>query len=408
MATAPMLASPPTDDFSPVVAALREFSATTGRLPALLGGWEVADGAITPPPALARHLRAVPSQPFAYTYSRDFRVAREEAAALFSRNTRIVGEMLTPDQVAILPNSSQGLFLALTALRETGIRRVVIAAPTYYGAVAACRHLGLATIFVPTADYLTGALNVPAIAAALRQPDAALLLTNPAYSLGVEYTPDELRALFAALPSHAPILLDETRLGIAWKSDQPWYGLDFPSQVMILRSPSKIFFLNGAKMSVLIAPPHLVRLIERISEALLGSVAGNAEAVALAYLAAWSRWWAELDADRLGPMRRWKRGVVRAFRQHLAEMQSSLAPYGGACSPVDSGPYALVGFPTRQHPPLDSERIAREQGVLLMTSNYFYHEYPDWQGFRINLAGCAIQAREGVTRVFEQDPRMLQ
>ena len=392
--------TPFAEDFTVVVEALRDFTQATGRVPVLLGGWEVEDAAIAPPPSLARKLAAVPHQPIHYTYCRDFHAAREQAAALFSRSMRVAGEAITPAQLAIVPNSSQGLLLALTALRETGITRAVIASPTYYGAVAVCRHLGLTCTFIPTLDFLTGALDVPRIAAAMRDPAAVLLLTNPAYSLGVEYTPAQLQTLFAALPAPSHILLDETRLGLHWQSDLPWYAMDFPVNTIILRSPSKIFLLNGAKTSILIALPALVRQMERLSEALLGSVAGNAQAVTLAYLDAWERWWAELDAQRVGPMRRWKRGVVAAFQQNLTQIRAMLMPYGCALSPVDSGPYALVGLAQRQSPALHSYRIAREQGVLLMTSDYFYHYHPAWQGFRMNLSCCPIQAREGIARVF--------
>ena len=392
--------APFAEDFTVVVEALRDFTQATGRVPVLLGGWEVEDAAIAPPPSLARKLATVPHQPIHYTYSRDFHAAREQAAALFSRTMRVDGEAITPAQLAIVPNSSQGLLLALTALREAGMTRAVIASPTYYGAVAVCRHLGLTCTFIPTLDYLTGALDVSRIAVAMRDPAAVLLLTNPAYSLGVEYTPEQLQTLFAALPANASVLLDETRLGLHWQSDQPWYPMDFPANTIILRSPSKIFLLNGAKTSILIAPPHLVRQMERLSEALLGSVAGNAQAVTVAYLEAWERWWGELDGHRVGPMRRWKRGVVTAFQQNLTQIRAMLAPYDCAISPVDSGPYALVGLTNRLQPRLHSYRIAHEQGVLLMTSDYFYHHHPAWQGFRMNLSCCPIQARKGITRVF--------
>ncbi len=391
---------PHEEDFTRVVDALHAFAERTGRLPVLLGGWEVEDAAITPPIALTRRLAAIAPQSRRYSYSREFQIARQQAADLFGQRIRLGTASITPEQIAILPNSSQGLFLALTALREKGIRRAVVANPMYFGAIACCRHLGMDLTFIPSADYLTGALDIPAIAAAARAKDTVVLLTNPAYSLGVEYRPAQLQELFAALPTTVPILLDETRLGLPWQSDLPWNAQNYPTGAIVIRSPSKIFFLNGVKTSFVLAAAPIIRTMEQLGEALLGSVAGNAQEVALAYLDAWKRWWAELDAGRVGPMRHWKRGVITALQSNYHQMSELLAPYGGILSPSDSGPYALAGFPTLRHLSLHSERAARDQGVLLMTSNFFYHRHPSWQGFRLNLCACSTQVREGIARVF--------
>jgi aspartate/methionine/tyrosine aminotransferase len=389
-------------DFSRVVEAAGDYARRTGDAPLWLSGWEVEDSAIAPPAGLARRLAAIHHQPRHYTYSRDFHTARERATDLFSQGMRLAGERFTPAHVAILPNSSQGLLLALTALREQGIARIVIAAPVYYSSVTVCRHLNLAVTLVPAADYLTGALDVVRLARELRDPHAALLLTNPAYSLGVEYGAGQLHDLFAALPEHAPILLDETRLGLHWTSDLPWYPADYPPRTLILRSPSKIFFLNGTKTSFLLGSPQTICQVEGLSEALLGSVAGNGEAVALAYLDAWSRWLGEMHARRVGPLRAWKRGVVAALRRNHVAVQDVVTAAGVALAPVNSGPYVLAAF-SAPHV-LDSERMAREHGMVTMSSDYFYHVDAAWQGVRLNLCGSPEQLRAGLARLLAAMP----
>jgi hypothetical protein len=42
---------------------------------------------------------------------------------------------------------------------------------------------------------------------------------------------------------------------------------------------------------------------------------------------------------------------------------------------------------------------AREQGVMLMDSRYFFHEHPDWLGFRINLGGDPQQLSKALARL---------
>jgi histidinol-phosphate/aromatic aminotransferase/cobyric acid decarboxylase-like protein len=226
------------DDLHLVSKALRAYTRTTGQEPLLLGGWEAEDPAIVPPASLLERLLNIAPQPGIYAYGKDFHRAKEKAAEVFQLGVSLGGLPIGPEQVAVLQNSSQGLLLALTALRDQGVRHVVIAAPTYYATAVVCHHLGLKTTLLPAADYLTGALDLPRLAQALESPNTALILTNPAYSIGVEYPQEQLQTLFALRRAPTWVLLDETRLGLHWQEDRPWYTGSFPEQTLILRSPS--------------------------------------------------------------------------------------------------------------------------------------------------------------------------
>ena len=104
------------------------------------------------------------------------------------------GTSLSPEHVAILPNSTQALLLTLAALKSQGVDRVVVAAPSYFAAAEVCRYLGLTPTIVPAADFVTGALDHEAIVAAMSQRRSALVLTNPAYSIG--------RGIWLAVSAH--------------------------------------------------------------------------------------------------------------------------------------------------------------------------------------------------------------
>lgn len=372
-------------DFGVVLAALEQYTRRTGRTAARLGGWEVADEAMAPPDSLAERLTAIGADLHAYTYARDLARAKELTAEVLGATIRLRGEPLTARDVAVLQNSSQGLLLALAALKERGARRLVVAAPCYYAAVRSTQALGLAVEIVPAADYLTGALDVDALRDATARRGTVLLVTNPAYSVGVEYSATELDRLFAALRPDLPILLDETRLGLHWRSSAPWYPADYPANVAVLRSPSKVFFVNGAKCGLLLAAPTLVRAVERLSEALVGSAPGNAEAVALTYLDAWGQWGSEHASGVTGEMLRWREAVVERMRQSLAAAEAPLRGHGIILAPADSGPYALAAIPRPVCPGIDSLHMARAAGVLVMDSSYFFHTSGDWAGFRLNL-----------------------
>jgi aspartate/methionine/tyrosine aminotransferase len=379
--------------FEEVAAALREFRARTGQEPLMLGGWEVEDPAIRPPTTLIEQLRAIRPQLTGYCFPRDFHRARERAAALFAPEMRLGERAPEPANVAILQNSTQGLLLALAALKEHGVARVVAAAPVYFAAVEACRQLGLDVVVVPASDFLTGALDLARLAAEVSVPRSALLLTNPAYSVGVEYTPDHLAALFAALRPETYVLLDETRLGLHWHRPSPWYTAAYPERTLVLRSPSKLFLVNGSKCSLLLGPAALIHEVERLGEALVGSSAGGAEEAALAYLAALRAWRDEADAGVEGPLLAWWQGMVAALGRTYAAVAPTLTSAGFAVSPVDSGPYVLAAIARERLSVLDGAAIGREHGVLLLESAHFFHHHPAWIGFRLNLYVGPARAR---------------
>lgn len=390
-------------DFGVVLAALEQYTHRTGRPAARLGGWEIADEAMAPPDSLAERLVSLSGDLRAYVYAGDLARAKGRAAEVLGATMTLGGERLTAREVAVLQNSSQGLLLALAALKERGARRLVVAAPCYYAAVRSAQALGLAVEIVPAADYLTGALDVEALRAATARGGSVLLVTNPAYSVGVEYAATELDRLIAAVRPDLPILLDETRLGLSWRSTAPWYPADFPANAVVLRSPSKVFFVNAAKCGLLLAAPTLVRAVERLSEALVGTAPANAEVAALAYLDAWEAWQHELASGVAGEMLRWREAIVERFRASMAAAKAPLSAHGFALAPADSGPYVLAAVARSGCSGIDSLHLARAAGVLVMDSSYFFHSSDEWAGFRLNL--CAGPRRIG--RALERALRHL-
>ncbi len=386
-------------DFDVVLAALDAYARRTGRPVTRLGGWEIEDETIRPPSVLEERLAAVGGCLCSYAYAKELHRAKERAAEVLGATIRRADSPLAARDVAVLQNSTQALLLALAALKERGVRRLVVAAPCYYAPVRIAQTLGLGVEIIPAADYLTGAVDVFAVRSAVARPGSALLVTNPAYSVGVDYDWARLGHLFAALPPDLPIVLDETRLGLSWRSSAPWYEANYPANVAILRSPSKVFFINGAKCSLLLAAPSLVSAVERLSEALVGSVPGSAEQVALAYLDAWEQWAREHATGRRGEMLAWRAAVVERLRCGLAQSTGPLRAAGFVLSPADSGPYALAALPRAGRAGIDSRVVAETSGVLIMDASYFLHTSDDWVGFRLNLCAAPDTTSVAIERV---------
>lgn len=388
-----------TASFAEVMEALQRYTEETGAEPLLLGGWEVEHPAIAPPPGLLRRLIGHSLDIRRYTYASDLRHVRDQAAELLGSALRFAGSPITARHISIQQNSTQALLVTLAALKERGARRVVIAAPAYYAVETICRSFGLEVVITPASDFLTGALDIPRLCEAARRPGSVTLVTNPAYSLGVEYTPVAINSLASALPSHTWLLLDETRLGLSWRYPEPWYRADLSPRTLVVRSPSKVFFIHGRKTSLLLGDPALLYEVEQLGEALVGSLGDAAESVALAYLDAWRQWRDEAASGRAGPMLRWRAAILAALQRNLDTTRSALASAGFQMSPIDSGPYALAAIPRERLPRLDQMDAARRLGVLLMDARYFLHEQPGWRGFRINLCSTSQHLSEALARL---------
>jgi aspartate/methionine/tyrosine aminotransferase len=386
-------------DFSLVMAALEEHRCATGQASLALSGWEAEDEEVGAPQSLIASLEAVPTRLYGYTYLRDLHASKERAAALLRTGIRLGGDSLTAKHVAIMPNSTQALLLALAALRDTGVEQVVVAAPVYFSVMEVCRRLGLRASVIPAADFITGALDLDTLVRALAHPHSALLLTNPAYSIGVEYDWPVLRALFAALPADRPVILDETRMGLHWQREAPWYDGEFPPQTVVIRSPSKVFFVSGAKSSLLFARPAFVHRVETLSESLLGSAPCTLEATALAYLRSWRSWRNEARKSGAGPALRWRRRVITRLQSNLDLVQPTLQRHGLTASPVNSGPYALAARQSHKRERLDCVRLAREYGTLAMSGDYFFHERAGWMGVRLNLSVPGLLLATALERI---------
>jgi len=385
--------------FEEIIEALERYTHETGEPPLMLSGWEAEHPALTPPAALLRQLAKRSLHLCRYTYAHDLCHPREVAAEVFSDGLRFAGSHLSARHVSIQQNSTQALLLTLAALKERGMRRVIVAAPAYYAIEAICRSLSLELVIVPAADFVTGALDIARLQGVARLPGSVVLVTNPAYSLGVEYTPATIHQLASTLPSDSWLLLDETRLGLSWRYDAPWYPADLSPRTVVVRSPSKVFFIHGRKTSLLFGDPALLREVERVGEALVGSAVGDAEAVALAYLESWRMWRDESRRHIVGAMTQWHRRVIACLKRNRTAAQAALSPEGFTLSPIDSGPYVLAALSSERLPSLQDLAGARQQGVMLMSSRYFLHEHPDWLGFRINLGGDSQQLSKAFARL---------
>ncbi len=220
-----------------------------------------------PPPGRVREaaISALGGGPVGYT----------DALGLLSLRQRIArhyrdayGIALDPQRVAISTGSSGGFIMAFLALFDAGAR-VAIPCPGY----PAYRNIFHA-LDIETVDVRVDASNRFAMtAAALRETHAerrldGVLLMSPANPTGAMMDDEGLREIVAFCDANGVKLIsDEIYHGLTYARPAQTV-LAFSDRAVIVNSFSKYYCMTGWRIGWLVAPPELVRPIERLQQSL--------------------------------------------------------------------------------------------------------------------------------------------
>ncbi len=182
------------------------------------------------------------------------------------------GVEVAPERVIVTTGSSGGFVLAFLSLFEAG-DRVAIAIPGYPPYRHVLKSLGCIPVEIETTAATRWAMTPEALMAAHRHaPLKGVLVASPANPTGTMMSEAALSALIATAED----------AGIAFISDEIYHGLDyaFPArtaaglsdQALVINSFSKFFCMTGWRIGWMVAPPALVRPIERLQQNLAISV----------------------------------------------------------------------------------------------------------------------------------------
>jgi aspartate/methionine/tyrosine aminotransferase len=176
------------------------------------------------------------------------------------------GFELDPARVIVTTGSSGGFILAFLALFGPG-DRVALANPGYPPYRHILTALGCEPVLIETAAQNRWALTGEALIAAHRaKPLKGVVIASPANPTGTMMGANALAELIATAEGE----------GIRVISDEIYHGLDyaFPAVTaaslsehpLIINSFSKYFCMTGWRVGWVVAPPSLVRPIERLQQ----------------------------------------------------------------------------------------------------------------------------------------------
>jgi aspartate/methionine/tyrosine aminotransferase len=319
------------------------------------------------------------------------RIGYTEALGIPSLRARIArhysdtyGHALDPARVVVTTGSSAGFLLAFLALFEPG-DRVAIARPGYPPYRHILTALGCEPVAIEISADTRWSITVETLLAAHRRaPLQGVLIASPANPTGTMMTGQTLAELIEAAEVE----------GIRVISDEIYHGLDyaFPAETavrlseraLVINSFSKYFCMTGWRVGWMVAPPTLVRPIERLQQNLAISVPTLSQIAAQAAF------------DARAEMEEVKHGYERNRRILLDGLpQTGLDKF----LPVDGAFYLYADVSRFSNDSFDfANRMLQEAGVAATPGIDF--DPVDGRHFvRFCYAGSADEMREAVTRI---------
>lgn len=222
-----------------------------------------------PATAIAAVRAALSGGPHGYTETLGIASLRRRIASAYYEWH---GLDIDPERVVITTGSSAGFMLAFLAAFEPG-DRVAVALPGYPPYRHILTALGCEPVFIETSAATRWSVTSESLLELHRQrPLKGVVVGSPANPTGT----------MIAAPALAALIRSAEDAGIAVISDEIYHGLDYAfaaesaaklsSDTIIINSFSKYFCMTGWRVGWMVAPPSLIRAIERLQQNLAISV----------------------------------------------------------------------------------------------------------------------------------------
>lgn len=233
-----------------------------------------------PASAIAAAERAMKSEALGYTEGLGAAALRKRLSGWYASEH---GLDIDPARIVITTGASGAFTLAFLSLFDTGAR-VAIASPGYPPYRHILKALGMEAV-VLEADVADRLQLTPALLGEAGGFDGALV-ASPANPTGAMLTRDGLSDLCAAMRAAGkPLISDEIYHGLTYGAPATT-ALALDDDAIVVNSFSKYWAMTGWRVGWIVAPPRLVKSIERLAQNLTVAPPTISQVAALAALEA--------------------------------------------------------------------------------------------------------------------------
>jgi (5-formylfuran-3-yl)methyl phosphate transaminase len=230
----------------------------------------------TPPAIVDAAVRAMRDGETHYTHSLGFPELREAIAAWYYAQYHV---SVSPEQIIVTSGSSPAILLGLAALLDPG-DEVILSDPRY-ACYANFIHLcdGV-SVNVPVDEAEAFQYTAAKVRPHLTARTKAIVINSPANPTGTLLAPAEMAGIAALGPL---VISDEVYHGLVYEG-RAHSILECTDQALVLNGFSKLFAMTGWRLGYVIAPPSLVRPMQKLQQNLFISAGAFVQRAGIAAL----------------------------------------------------------------------------------------------------------------------------
>jgi (5-formylfuran-3-yl)methyl phosphate transaminase len=230
----------------------------------------------TPPAIVDAATRALRDGDTHYTHSLGLLELREAIAAWYHMQYHVT---VSPEQIVVTSGSSPAILLVLAALLDPG-DEVILSDPRY-----ACYANFIRLCDGVTADVIVDEADgfqytTQKVRPHLTSRTKAILINSPANPTGTLLSPPEM----ARIAELGPLIIsDEIYHGLVYEG-RAHSILEYTDRAFVLNGFSKLFAMTGWRLGYVIAPPSLVRPMQKLQQNLFISAGAFVQRAGIAAL----------------------------------------------------------------------------------------------------------------------------
>jgi aspartate/methionine/tyrosine aminotransferase len=253
----------------------------------------------TPPAIVDAAVRAMRDGETHYTHSLGLPELREAIATWYSTQYRV---SVSPEQIVVTSGSSPAILLGLAALLDPG-DEVILSDPRYACYANFIQLCDGVCVDVPVDEAKAFQYTAAQVRPHLTARTKAILINSPANPTGTLLPPAEM----ACIAELGPLVIsDEVYHGLVYEG-RAHSILECTDQALVLNGFSKLFAMTGWRLGYVIAPPSLVRPIQKLQQNLFISAGAFVQRAGIAAL---QQSWP--DVQRMVEMYNQRRRVILA------------------------------------------------------------------------------------------------